>query len=502
MEINYTLEDQSENVSDGKYVFNTGSICEKATAYHQDYTQLTPVTIAVVICYIFVVVLAVLGNLLVIWTVWRNCSMHTVTNYYIVNLAISDLLVASIVMPLKLLEYTADCEWHIFKSDGLCSVVYYLLPIFVFASVLTLAAISIERYYAIVHPLSAMKINSKSRTRKIIACTWIIPIIVASPFVYCRSMAFTIFSEYGQISREICNDRFDEIDLAIYGNDPNKLGEFRKGYFLFLFFVIYVIPSVVILTTCVKIAISLLQPITVENSVFGRKDNNRRQEENKRKVARMVVVIAITFIISWSPQYLVSVISQLQEKSFLRERNFIFTMLVTHFCGFLNSCLNPIIYTAMSQKFRRSFLDILRHICFCFSCPALAPNTLNYVATRRYTSTVRQTFSEIDGNHIPLNESICHSDMICGARGSGNKSSSSSGTDSDIRQNPMCGKNTVKKYIFKNPVSNGRINKENDPEREYVLRTGPSPILKLKGILKNSGNGCNSRDIEVEDSNE
>lgn len=149
------------------------------------------------------------------------------------------------------------------------------------------------RYYAIVHPLSAMKINSKSRTRKIIACTWVIPVVVASPFIYCESMAFTIYSEYGKISREICNDRFDEIDVAMYGDDHSKLGEFRKGYFLFLFFVIYVIPSVVILTTCVRIAVSLLQPITVENSMFGRKENNRRQEENKRKVIFVIQPSAI-----------------------------------------------------------------------------------------------------------------------------------------------------------------------------------------------------------------
>lgn len=145
MEINDTVRNASENISDESYVFHTASICERPTVYHLDYTQLAPVSVTIAICYIFVIVLAVLGNLLVIWTVWQNCSMHTVTNYYIVNLAISDLLVASIVMPLKLLEYTGDCEWHVFKSDGLCSVVYYLLPIFVFASVLTLAAISIER---------------------------------------------------------------------------------------------------------------------------------------------------------------------------------------------------------------------------------------------------------------------------------------------------------------------------------------------------------------------
>ncbi|KAH3856185.1 hypothetical protein DPMN_098768 [Dreissena polymorpha] len=170
-----------------------------------------------------VAVLALLGNLLVIWTVWINSHMHTVTNYYIVNLAVSDLLVAAIVMPLKLLEYTAPCRWHIFRSDGLCSVVYYLLPVFVFASVLTLAAISIERYYAIVHPLSAMKVNSKSRTKKILAVTWILPFIVAGPFMFSTSYPFTIYSDTGSISRETCNDRFDEIDLAIHG-DTTRIG--------------------------------------------------------------------------------------------------------------------------------------------------------------------------------------------------------------------------------------------------------------------------------------
>ncbi|KAL3875028.1 hypothetical protein ACJMK2_037969, partial [Sinanodonta woodiana] len=67
-----------------------------------------------------------------------HSHMHTVTNYYIVNLAISDLLVSTLVNPLKLLEYTADCTWRVFKADELCGFISYLLPIFVFASVLTL----------------------------------------------------------------------------------------------------------------------------------------------------------------------------------------------------------------------------------------------------------------------------------------------------------------------------------------------------------------------------
>ncbi|XP_041354517.1 allatostatin-A receptor-like [Gigantopelta aegis] len=379
---------------------------------HRDYTQIPAVTFMIVILYVAIIVLAITGNFLVIMTVWRNKHMHTVTNYYIVNLAISDLLVSSIVMPLKLLEYTAPCHWHVFGSDALCSVLYYLLPIFVFASVLTLVAISLERYYAIVYPLSAMKLNSKSRTRKIIAVTWIIPIILASPYTYCRSYAFDINSDLGQISRQICNDRFDEIDVAIYGEEAFGSGQFRRGFFIFLFLAVYVIPMTLILVTCIKIAVCLLQPISFKRSpVLGRKDASRRKhEENKRKVARMVIVIAVAFIVSWSPQYLVSIISQIQSihgDTFLREGNFLFTMLMTHLCGFLNSCINPFVYTVMSEKFRRSFKQILGAIfCCCWT-----RNIFRYRDSFRdsrscpYTTTIRQSLEDIgEGMDVPMND--------------------------------------------------------------------------------------------------
>ncbi|WAR18826.1 NPFF2-like protein, partial [Mya arenaria] len=377
---------------------------------YRDYTQVGWVSAIMTFAYVLVATLALLGNLLVIWTVWRNSHMQTVTNYYIVNLAISDLLVAALVMPLKLLEYRAECEWHIFRSDGLCSVVYYLLPLFVFASVLTLVAISIE--------------SSKSRTRKILAITWVIPILVASPFVFSRSLPFSIHSELGSISREICNDRFNEIDIALSG-DSEHTGEFRRGYFLFLFFVMYLTPSAVIFITCVKIAISIVQPIIVENSIYGRKDTRRRQEESKRKVARMVVVIAMTFIISWLPHYLVSIISQLQPNSFLREGQYIFTMLVTHLCGFVNSCLNPIIYSVMSQRFRRSFKDSLVRILYCCTCRSFGPYRMRYGQSQRFTSTFRQTLSETDPNHLAMNDHIYRNTIM---------SKGNIGTDSDVRE--------------------------------------------------------------------
>lgn len=142
------------------------------------------------------------------------------------------------------------------------------------------------RFNAIVRPLDAMKITSKSRTRKILLLTWIIPAVLASPYIYCKNMTFTIASELGMISRQICTDRFQEIDVMLYGIDALNSGAFRRGFFIFLFVVVYLIPLIIITTSCVSIAVCLLRPIVVEaeRPPSLRKHTFRRHEENKRKV--------------------------------------------------------------------------------------------------------------------------------------------------------------------------------------------------------------------------
>lgn len=78
----------------------------------------------------------------------------------------------------------------------------------------------------------------------------------------------------------------------------------------------------------------------------------------------MVIVVAVAFIVAWSPLYIVSVVSVLQPENFLQKSNFIFSMLCAHLFGFINSCVNPFIYTVMSEKFRQSFKRTFQRI-FC-----------------------------------------------------------------------------------------------------------------------------------------
>lgn len=80
----------------------------------------------------------------------------------------------------------------------------------------------------------------------------------------------------------------------------------------------------------------------------------------------MIIAVSVVFLLCWTPHYVVSIVSQLQAHSFLRHSNFVFTMLATHLVGFLNSCINPMIYNSMSEKFRNGFrLIICRLCCSC-----------------------------------------------------------------------------------------------------------------------------------------
>ena len=83
------------------------------------------------------------------------------------------------------------------------------------------------------------------------------------------------------------------------------------------------------------------------------------------QVARMIIFVAVAFAMAWTPFYMVSFVSQVQKNSFLQRSNFLFTMLLTHLFGFLNSCVNPLIYTAMSDRFRRNFKQMMARFCCC-----------------------------------------------------------------------------------------------------------------------------------------
>ncbi|CAN8022765.1 unnamed protein product, partial [Ixodes persulcatus] len=114
---------------------------------YPDLTQLPGVCPAFVCLYLAVMVLSLVGNAMVCFTVLSDRKMHTAVNYYMVNLAACDLAVGAFVLPVKLMELAGPASWSL-MTDWLCTALLYSQTVVVFASVLTLVATCLERYVA------------------------------------------------------------------------------------------------------------------------------------------------------------------------------------------------------------------------------------------------------------------------------------------------------------------------------------------------------------------
>nr|UDL18270.1 orexin sensor OxLight-ctr [synthetic construct] len=126
--------------------------------------------------YIIVFVVALIGNVLVCVAVWKNHHMRTVTNYFIVNLSLADVLVTITCLPAALVVDITE-TW--FFGQSLCKVIPYLQTVSVSVSVLTLSCIALDRWYAICHP-HKFKSTAK-RARNSIVIIWIVSCIIMIP---------------------------------------------------------------------------------------------------------------------------------------------------------------------------------------------------------------------------------------------------------------------------------------------------------------------------------
>lgn len=127
--------------------------------------------------YCPILVIAVLGNGAVCFIVSSTPRMQTVTNFFIVNLAVGDLLMAVFCVPFTFMPMFILYYWPF--GTVLCPVVNYSQAVSVFVSAYTLVAISIDRYMAIMWPLKPRL--SKRYAAAIIFFVWLFALITALP---------------------------------------------------------------------------------------------------------------------------------------------------------------------------------------------------------------------------------------------------------------------------------------------------------------------------------
>ncbi|XP_059099323.1 G-protein coupled receptor 54-like [Tigriopus californicus] len=122
--------------------------------------------------------LGVVGNLLIIWAILGYRKMQTPTNIFLASLAMADLLLCVICIPVKLAElFSFSWTFGLF----LCKFVNYMQNVSAIASVINLTVMSLERCYAIVYPMKAKSVCTVSRANKAVCMIWLLAIVLAIP---------------------------------------------------------------------------------------------------------------------------------------------------------------------------------------------------------------------------------------------------------------------------------------------------------------------------------
>lgn len=217
-------------------------------------------------CYGCVSLCAVIGNSMIIWIVFKSRRMRNVTNYFIANLALADILIGAFAIPFQFqaaLLQRWDLPWF------MCSFCPTVQVISVNVSVFTLTAIALDRYRAVLYPLTAR--TNKLRIKFIIISIWLLAIVLSIP----TSIAFNvelIWDELGAYSVPVCHNT---------GLSPSMF----RHYNHMLVGVQYAIPLIIISYAYLRMGLYLHRndEITIDDVNSSRCDT-QRVERNKKRV--------------------------------------------------------------------------------------------------------------------------------------------------------------------------------------------------------------------------
>ncbi|CAI5784197.1 neuropeptide Y receptor type 2, partial [Podarcis lilfordi] len=301
----------------------------------KDSTNLVEVQIVLICAYCVIILLGLVGNSLVIHVVIKFKSMRTVTNFFIANLAVADLLVNTLCLPFTLV-YTLLGEWKL--GPVLCHLVPYAQGLAVQVSIVTLTVIALDRHRCIVYHLES-KI-SKRISFLIIGVAWAVSAILASPLA--------IFREYFSIE---LNQDF-KIVVCAEAWPREGLVNYSTIYSVLMFLIQYVLPLAIISYAYIRIWSKLKNHISP--GAAGDHYHQRR-----RKTTKMLVCVVVVFGVCWLPFHIFQLVSDIDSNVLdLQEYKLIYTLF--HVIAMCSTFANPLFYGWMNSNYRTAFLTAFR----------------------------------------------------------------------------------------------------------------------------------------------
>uniref|UniRef100_A0A8C6SJ68 Neurotensin receptor 1 (high affinity) n=1 Tax=Neogobius melanostomus TaxID=47308 RepID=A0A8C6SJ68_9GOBI len=307
------------------------------------------------VIYVALFLVGSLGNSFTLWTLFTKRSMQNLqstVHYHLASLAVSDLLILVLSMPIELYNFIWFHHPWVF-GDAVCRGYYFLRDSCSYATALNIASLSVERYMAICHPFKAKSIMSRSRTKKLISGMWLVSFALATPML----------AVMGQVMRDrelLCTHVVSKVTM--------------KSVLQVNAILSFVVPMVAISALNGVIANQLLRMFREgeqENRmcVIGGNPTmlNVTVEPNRAQSLRHGVlvlrVVVIAFVVCWLPYHVRRLMyCYVTEWTDDLYDFYHYFYMLTNMLFYVSSAINPILYNLVSATYRQLFLSTLRYL--------------------------------------------------------------------------------------------------------------------------------------------
>ena len=300
--------------------------------------------------YVVIFLVALFGNSVGFYVVLINkeSSSTSVTNLFIGNMAVADLLLTITIMPFSVAYLYRKTLWIGGTLGSItCKALLYVIPVFISASVFTMMLISFDRFYAIFYPLK----GKFFRKPKVLSSTiWVLSFGLMSPYVLLYQTIESTQPGVYHCSQEWPWAPPNDTDLS-------ETYKVLKSFHICLFVIVYALPlSITIIIyslICRKLWLRKI-PGNVTNT------NLAAEKRLKRKVTRLLVITCVVFAVCWFPVYVNHyfwfVRPDQKHKWPMR------VQLLFNWIAHANSALNPCLYILLNEKFRQKFQATLHNL--------------------------------------------------------------------------------------------------------------------------------------------
>ncbi|XP_008286680.1 chemokine (C-C motif) receptor 12a [Stegastes partitus] len=317
------FSNETYDTTDTSYVVSGNvELCAK-TVINQFGAKFIPVF------YYINFLLSYVGNGLVLVIIYKYEKLNTVTNIFLLNLVLSNILFAS-SLPFWATYHLS--EW-IFGMV-LCKVVSSAYFIGFYSSILFLTLMTFDRYLAVVHAVAA----AKSRKRAYA--------FGASVAVWCVSVAASVKE---LVLRNVWKDPLDGLMCEESGFPDSTMDRWRLVSYYQQFLLFFLLPLFLVMYCYISITVRIL---------------STRMKEKCRTI-KLIFVIIFTFFTCWTPYNVVILLraihisSTKEEESCSDSENLDYAFYVTRNIAYLYCCISPVFYTFVGKKFQSHFKRLM-----------------------------------------------------------------------------------------------------------------------------------------------